>query len=171
MRIVFFAGADRTGKSTLTDMLHNVYGWKYMHFSPPKGSPYREYRDFADRLAADKASGLDANWVVDRYMYCEFPYSMHYGRRTDMTYARMNEIERDVLALDPRAAVVYCETDIKSNWERIQAEGKGEFSSIEDLAALRAEYALTLGKSLLRVVRYDFTRGDTPAGLFAKLGV
>lgn len=163
MRIAVCCGADRTGKTTLTNEFERR-GWKKVHFDPPKNPPnaYTEYRTYADWLAENGDS--DGKYVLDRYMYCEFPYSKHYSRPTDMTVAKMNEIEEDLLKLDPRAAVIYCQTDLASNWERIEAEGKNEFSSIEELAALRDEYRRVLLNSKLDLVEYDFTAGDTPSG-------
>ena len=113
MRIVFIVGADRVGKSTLTDEFVKA-GWIYRHFDPPKKSPYSEYREYADWLAVE--GNPDGKYVIDRYMYCEFAYSKHYGRHTDMTIDKMNEIEDDLLKLDPNAVVVYCQTDLESNW-------------------------------------------------------
>ena len=167
MRIVCIVGADRTGKSTLVREFEKA-GWQSKHFSPPKGSPYREYRDYADWLMAE--GDPDGKYVIDRYMYCEFAYSKHYGRLTDMTIARMNEIEDDLLKLDPNAAVVYCQTDLQSNWQRIRDEGKNEFKSVGELAALRYEYRRVLLNSKLNLVEYDFTAGDTPQGVLAEVG-
>ena len=79
-----------------------------------------------------------------------------------MTIQRMNEIEDDLLRLDPNAAVIYCQTDLESNWQRICDEGKNEFKTIEELAALRHEYKRVLLNSKLNCIEYDFTAGDTP---------
>lgn len=167
MKIVFIAGADRTGKSTLCREFERA-GYEYRHFDPPEGSPYGEYLGFAkDEVLA--AGNAGRSLVVDRYMYCEFPYSAHYGRPTDMTYGRMREIEELVLSRDPSATVVYCETDLASNWERIEAEGKGEFADIEELKRLRERYADALAHSRLDVMRYDFTAGDTPRGIVGRV--
>lgn len=166
MRIICIVGADRTGKSTLTDELVRR-GWTYKHFCPPKGSPYGEYKDYADWLAAE--GDPRGKYVVDRYMYCEFAYSRHYGRPSDMTVDRMLGIESRLLKLDPQAAVVYCETDLESNWARIKDEGKGEFKSPEELDELRAEYRRVLSMSKLDLYRYDFTKGDEPGAMADKL--
>lgn len=168
MRIVVVIGADRAGKSTLTDEFRRR-GWNYVHFDPPKNPPnaYCEYREYADWLASD--GDPDGKYVLDRYMYCEFPYSKHYGRPTDMNLDKMREIEEDLLKLDPKATVVYCETDLASNWERIQQEGKKEFKSIEQLEALRTEYKRVLLNSKLDLVEYDFTAGDTPSGIVSSI--
>ena len=166
MRIVICCGADRTGKSTLTDEFIKA-GWTYRHFDPPKKSPYGEYREYADWLMAE--GDLDGKYVIDRYMYCEFAYSKHYKRPTDMTIERMNEIEGDLLKLDPAAVVVYCETDLASNWARIQKEGKGEFKSIEELEALRSEYRRVLLNSRLDLIEYNFEAGDTPERVLAEI--
>ena len=166
MRIVICCGADRTGKSTLTEEFKRQ-GWIYRHFDPPKASPYGEYLDYA-RWLSEKGDP-DGKYVIDRYMYCEFAYSKHYGRGTNMTIERMNKIEDILLALDPTATVIYCETDLESNWERIQDEGKKEFRSIEQLEALREEYKRVLLKSKLDLVEYDFTAGDTPAGTVSEI--
>lgn len=166
MRIVFIVGADRAGKSTLTDEFIKA-GWIYRHFDPPKKSPYFEYREFADWLASE--GDPNGKYVIDRYMYCEFAYSKHYGRLTDMTIERMHEIEDDLLKLDPNAVVVYCETDLESNWARIQEEGKGEFKSIGELEALRLEYKRVLLNSKLNLIEYNFKAGDTPSGVLAEI--
>ena len=166
MRIVCIVGADRTGKSTLTDEFVKA-GWIYRHFDPPKKSPYSEYREYADWLAAE--GDPDGKYVIDRYMYCEFAYSKHYGRRTDMTIQRMNEIEDDLLRLDPNAAVVYCQTDLESNWQRICDEGKNEFKTIEELATLRHEYKRVLLNSKLNCIEYDFTAGNTPEKVLVEI--
>ena len=166
MRIVFIVGADRVGKSTLTDEFVKA-GWIYRHFDPPKKSPYSEYREYADWLAVE--GNPDGKYIIDRYMYCEFAYSKHYDRRTDMTIERMNEIEDDLLKLDPNAVVVYCQTDLESNWQRICDEGKNEFKSIEQLEALREEYKRVLLKSKLDLVEYDFTAGDTPEKVLVEI--
>lgn len=155
MRIVCCAGADRTGKSTLVEEFIKA-GYKPKHFGPPSGSPYEEYLDYAKWLV--EKGDPDGKYVIDRFMYCEFAYSKHYGRRTDMTFDRMNEIEDILLRLDPKACVVYCETDLESNWWRIEDEGKHEFSDIEQLEALRTEYKRVLLHSKLDLVEYDFTK-------------
>jgi hypothetical protein len=166
MRIVICCGADRTGKSTLVGEFEKA-GWLPKHFNPPKKSPYEEYREYADWLMSE--GDPNGKYIIDRYMYCEFAYSKHYGRSTDMTIERMNEIEDMLLKLDPRAVVVYCETDLESNWARINDEGKKEFRSIEQLEALREEYKRVLLKSKLDLVEYDFTAGDTPAGTVSEI--
>ena len=161
MKIVFIAGADQVGKSTLANEFIRR-GWIYKHFGPPeiRGRAYPEYREYADWLAEN--GDPDGKYVIDRYMYCEFAYSKHYGRPTDMTIAKMNEIEDDFLKLDPGATVVFCKTDLESNWRRIQDEGKGEFKNIRQLKALYDEYRRVLLNSKLDLVEYDFTEGDTP---------
>lgn len=166
MKIAVIVGADRTGKTTLTDEFVRR-GWTYRHFNPPKGSPYGEYSDYAKWLAEE--GDPDGKYVIDRYMYCEFAYSKHYGRKTDMTIGRMHEIEDVLLGLDPSAAVVYCETDLDSNWERIREEGKGEFKSKVELADLRDEYRRVLFESKLGLYIYDFEHGDTPARTVSKI--
>jgi hypothetical protein len=166
MRIAIVIGGDRVGKTTLTDEFIRR-GWIYRHFDPPKSSPYGEYLDYAKWLSEN--GDPNGKYVIDRYMYCEFAYSKHYGRSTDMTIERMNEIEDMLLKLDPHAVVVYCETDLESNWERIKEEGKNEFRSIEQLEALREEYKRVLLKSKLDLVEYDFTAGDTPAGTVSEI--
>ena len=166
MRIVCIVGADRTGKSTLVGEFEKA-GWLPKHFNPPKKSPYEEYREYADWLMSE--GDPNGKYVIDRYMYCEFAYSKHYGRHTDMTIERMNEIEDDLRKLDPNAAVVYCQTDLESNWRRICDEGKNEFKSIEELAALRHEYKRVLLNSKLNLVEYDFTAGDMPLGVLAEI--
>ncbi len=166
MRIAIIIGADRAGKSTLTEEFKRR-GWIPKHFDPPKSSPYGEYLDYAKWLLEN--GDPNGKYVIDRYMYCEFAYSKHYGRGTDMTIERMNEIEDILLKLDPRATVVYCETDLESNWERIREEGKNEFRSIEQLEALREEYKRVLLKSKLDLVEYDFTAGDTSAGTVSEI--
>lgn len=166
MKIAVIVGADRTGKSTLVGEFEKV-GWIPKHFDPPKKSPYAEYREYADWLA--EKGDPDGKYVIDRYMYCEFAYSKHYGRRTDMTIDRMHEIEDVLLGLDPSAAVVYCETDLDSNWERIKEEGKGEFKSKVELADLRDEYRRVLFESKLGLYIYDFEHGDTPARTVSKI--
>ena len=166
MRIVICCGADRTGKSTLVDEFKSA-GWLPKHFNPPKKSPYEEYREYADWLMSK--GDPNGKYIIDRYMYCEFAYSKHYGRHTDMTIERMNEIEDDLLKLDPNAVVVYCETDLESNWARIQEEGKGEFKSIKELEALRLEYKRVLLNSKLNLIEYNFETGDTPESVLAEV--
>ena len=155
MKIVIVAGSDRTGKSTLTEEFVRK-GYEYKHFGPPTGSPYGEYIGYAKWL--EEKGDPDGKYVIDRFMYCEFAYSKHYGRATDMTLDRMNEIEDILLGLDPNACVVYCETDLESNWRRIEDEGKHEFSDIEQLETLRMEYKRVLLHSKLDLVEYDFTK-------------
>lgn len=101
-------------------------------------------------------------------MYCEFPYSKHYGRQTDMTVERMNRIEDILLGLDNKATVVYCSTSLESNWERIEAEGKHEFGNIMQLKALRDEYKRVLLHSKLNIMEYNFETGETASMLVAK---
>ncbi len=162
MKIVICCGADRTGKSVLVGEFRRR-GWNSIHFNPPKNPPnaYSEYREYADWLMTD--GDPNGKYIIDRYMYCEFPYSKHYGRPTDMTIAKMREIEDDLLKLDPLATVIYCQTDIESNWKRLQDEGRGDFKDIGQLRALRNEYEKTLHESKLILINYDFTKGDTPA--------
>ena len=163
MKIIVIAGADRTGKSTLTQLFISN-NWEYKHFCAPKISPYTEYRNYANWLITHK--DLNKNYIIDRYMYCEFPYSKHYNRQTDMTIEKMHEIEDDLLKIDPNASIIYCHTDLKSNWERIQAEGKNEFKNIDELNNLYNEYKKILSYSKLNLITYNFTKGDTPAQIF-----
>lgn len=166
MRIIFILGADRCGKSTLCQkFIEN--GWKYRHFSAPKSSPYGEYRDFVmnELPAVDGVPGI----IVDRFMYCEFPYSVHYGRKSDMTFGRMLGLEARIKQLDPDTKLIYCETDLDSNWRRIQEEGKSEFKTKDELARLRKEYERVLETTSIPVLRYDFTHGDTPEHMFKRI--
>lgn len=160
MRIVFCTGADRTGKSTLIEEFRKR-GWVSVHFGPPKGSPYMEYRKFVDETLKDPANS-DKKFILDRFMYCEFPYSRHYGRPTDMTSVKMNELEDDILRLDPNAKIIYCETSLEGNWDRIEAEGKHEFENVEQLERLRKNYIQTFMASKLDYITYNFEDGDTP---------
>ena len=168
MKIVICCGADRTGKSTLVGEFEKA-GWISKHFDPPRRSPYGEYLDYA-RWLSEKGDP-DGKYVIDRYMYCEFAYSKHYGRGTDMTIERMNEIEGILLTLYPTATVVYCETDLESNWERIQDEGKKEFRSIEELDSLRSEYKRVLLNSKLDLITYNFETGYTPKDVLASVEI
>lgn len=166
MKIVILTGADRSGKSTLADEFIRQ-GYKYKHFDPPKGSPYGEYLDYAKELAGN--GDPDGKYVIDRYMYCEFAYSKHYGRGTDMTIERMREIEDILLSLDPSAAIVYCATSLESNWERIEAEGKREFKDIGQLDALRNEYKRVFLHSKLDVKEYNFETGETASEFMKRI--
>lgn len=166
MKIVIVIGADRTGKSTLTNEFIK-HGWEYIHFDPPKKSPYIEYREYADWLIENGKS--DGKYILDRYMYCEFPYSKHYHRQTDMTIDKMNEIEYDLLKLDLNATVIYCSTDLESNWKRIQDEGKHEFNSINELDNLYNEYKRILLYSKLNLIEYNFIEGDTPQNVLMEI--
>ena len=167
MRIVFACGGERTGKSVLTKTFESK-GWTYFHFDPPKGSPYKEYRGFLDSVLKNPANA-DKNFIIDRYMYCEFPYSKHFGRSTDMTVGKMHEIERGILALDPAACVIYCENDIDVNWELICAEGKREFRSREEVLKLRDDYRKILNQTMLTRIDYDFTSGTEPEDIYEKV--
>jgi hypothetical protein len=104
-------------------------------------------------------------------MYCEFAYSKHYGRKTDMTIEKMNEIEEDLLKLDPNAVVIFCQTSLESNWKRIQDEGKSEFKSIEELEALYKEYKRVILHSKLDLIEYNFENGDTPENTFNQINL
>jgi len=168
MKIVILCGGERTGKSTLAECFKKA-GYEYFHFNPPKGSsPYQEYRKFCDDVLMNPEN-CNRKFVIDRYMYCEFPYSKHFGRTTDMTYEKMNSIERDILKADKTAAVVYCENDIDKNWELIQQEGKNEFKSKDEVLELRKDYRQTLLHSTLALVKYDFTKGDNPEDIVEKI--
>jgi thymidylate kinase len=169
MRIVCIIGADRTGKSTLTKAFKEEDGWIYKHFDPPTGSPYNEYRSYANELM--QYANSDKKFIIDRYMYCEFAYSKHYGRKTDMTIEKMNEIEEDLLKLDPNAVVIFCQTSLESNWKRIQDEGKSEFKSIEELEALYKEYKRVILHSKLDLIEYNFENGDTPENTFNQINL
>ncbi len=160
--LVILCGADRTGKTTLAEEFKKE-GYEYIHFNPPKGSPYQEYLSFAEELPVCE------NLLVDRYMYCEFPYSDHYCRETDMTVKKMKEIESLLKIHAENAVVVYCATDLWSNWERIQEENKKEFETIQELARLRTIYTEILNQSTFRVLTYNFKEGDTFQDLLFKI--
>lgn len=164
MKICIVAGADRTGKSTLCEEFKKA-GWAYFHFEKPKGSPFEEYAKFVtEKLPSMPA---DSKVIVDRFSYCELAYSKHYGRKSDLDAQKTAWLEDEILRLDPSAKVVYCSTDLWSNWQRIEDEGKGEFKSMTELVELRKTYEAAIKWSHLGVIRYDFTAGDEPAAVLA----
>lgn len=167
MKLIICCGGDRVGKSTLcNEFVKN--GFEYHHFIAPKFSAYGEFGGFANQYLLDPVN-RDKKIILDRYMYCDFPYSKHYGRSTDMTWEGMHRIEDIMLGLDPAATIVYCENDIDLNWKLIEEEGKHEFKTKEEVVQLRNDYRDVMLHSKLRCMTYDFTKGDTPVDFVKKV--
>lgn len=167
MNLICLIGGDRTGKSTLCEeFIKN--GFEYHHFIAPKNSAYEEFGGFARQYFLDPVNA-GKKVILDRYMYCDFPYSKHYGRGTDMTWDRLHEIEDIMLGFDPSAKIVYCENDIDLNWKLIEEEGKHEFKTKTEVLELRKTYMEVLSHSKLPWIKYDFTAGDTPVGTYNKI--
>lgn len=167
MKVVIVCGGDRTGKSSICrEFIEN--GYEYYHFDPPKKSPYQEYKEFVDNVLKNPEN-KNKKFIIDRYMYCEFPYSKHYKRNTDMTIEKMQLIESEILQLDNFATIIYCENDIDDNLRLLNIEGKKEFKSKQEVLALRTNYKLALNKSLLHILTYNFSIGDTPKQIFRNI--
>lgn len=164
MKIRIIAGGDRTGKSTLCKYFSDN-GYTYVHFGPPVKSPYLEYQEFIDNIL-EKSKNSNENIIIDRYMYCEFAYSKHYNRPTDMTIDKMHKIEKTILKIDPNAFIIYCENDIDENWKLIQDEGKNEFKNKQEVINLRDTYRDVLYKTHLSCLVYNYNLGWTPSQIF-----
>lgn len=167
MKIIIIAGGDRTGKSTLCKYFENN-GYTYMHFGPPKDSPYYEYKNYVYNVLKDPKN-KNKNFIIDRFMYCEFAYSKHYNRLSDMTIDKMYELENIILSLDSNATIIYCENNIDINWQLICDEGKNEFKTKNEIIELRNTYLNIFKKTKLNFIKYDYTIGHTPHEIFTQL--
>lgn len=164
-KIIFITGGDRTGKSTLCEYFVKN-GFKYMHFDPPKKSPYEEYLEFYRHIKTSSESTA-CNWIVDRYIWCEYAYSRHYSRKSDCSLSRIRALETKFLDFDSR--LIYCETDLDSNWNRIISEGKNEFTTKADLEKLRIWYEQSFIDTVLPFYKYDFSVGMNPMNMYDKI--
>src|ERR1700675_809922 len=96
-------GADKTGKTTLAKAIAKQLGYKYIHFSAPKGPPADEYIDFL--LALKRPT------VCDRFHLGELVYGPLLRGKAGLTPLQLATIER-VMRLK-QTIVIHAITDMK----------------------------------------------------------
>lgn len=84
--LIVIEGPDKTGKTTLAKAVAERLGFKYVHFSAPKGNPADEYIDFLLNLKEPT--------VCDRFHLGEFVYGPIFRGKAGITDLELVTIER-----------------------------------------------------------------------------
>lgn len=143
---IIIEGADKTGKTTLSNAIVEKFGSKYVHFGKPKKYPATEYAEYA--LATN------GNLVLDRYYLGELVYGPLLRGKCGITPLEFATLER-ILRLK-QAILIQTTTDAALANKRLAVSTQEE--AVDDLQNGKA----ALGFSLLRnrsklqyVINYD----------------
>lgn len=145
--IVILEGSDKVGKSTLGRHLAERYKAELVHFSAPKGDPYKEYMGFLDHADPEK------NYVLDRFHVGELVYGELYRGKSKLSLDQMWYI--DLRLMSHQCMLVHCSTDADTV-KRKFIEDREESSKLEDVEKILSSFKNKVNLSLLKRFNYDW---------------
>ncbi len=147
---IIIEGLDRSGKSTLAEIIARDFNFKLIHCSKPQtNNPYQEYLQLFQEY-----EGQDV--VFDRFYLGEYVYSNLY--RDGCTISDFQFWVFDMLAKKNDALLIYSSTDAKTIYNRCVAtnESLAEFNYNNDInKAIELFNEIILKKSSLNPIFYD----------------
>ena len=148
--IIVLEGSDKVGKSTLGRYLAEKYSAELVHFSAPKGDPYKEYMDFLDQADPSK------NYVLDRFHVGELVYGELYRGKSKISLDQLWYL--DLRLMSHQCILVHCSTDPETVKRKFVEDGE-ESSKIEDVEAILSKFKEKVNLSLLRKFDYNWQEG------------
>lgn len=152
--LIIIEGVDRTGKSTLADMLKTVTGGKLIHNGKPEMDPREEYLS----LVEDYTPGNGEHLIFDRFHIGERVWPKIFDRESD--FDRHDFIDVDTVLHQLGALIVYAERDDHDVWAK-ELEEHNEPIDGHSGAEAKELFEIELAKCRTPVQRYnfaDFTR-------------
>lgn len=147
MAIIVIEGCDKCSKSTLSRHLVDRYKAEYVHFSAPKGDPYKEYMAFLDQADPSK------DYVLDRFHVGELVYGELYRGKSKLSLDQLWYL--DLRLMSHHSVLVHCSTD-QNTVRRKFIEDREESSKLEDIEAILSRFRDKVNLSLLRKFNYDW---------------
>lgn len=144
--LIVVEGPDKTGKTTLCKAIERELGFKYKHFSAPKGSPADEYIDFL--------LDLKEPTVCDRFHLGELVYGPMFRGKAGITPLELVTIER-VMRLK-QTIIVHAVTNMKLANQRLDVSTEHEVvDKPQNLAAAEGFARVVPLTNAGPVLRYD----------------
>lgn len=143
--IIILEGIDKTGKTTLANLISKRYGFEIVKCSQPKGDPYIEYM-----TKLHQAEGK--NVVFDRFYLGELAYGPVFRGKTQLSSEQCRNIE--LKAMSQGCIVIYC-YDIPSKIsERFKSDGE-TFAKDEHIQRLMELYSRSMLETNLPVIYHQ----------------
>lgn len=150
--LIVIEGPDKTGKTTLAKAISKSLGFRYVHFSKPKGRAADEYIDFLINLKDDA--------VCDRFHLGEFVYSNIFGRECGINPLELVTIER-VMRLK-QSILIHAVTNMKLANQRLVHSTENEIvDTRQNIAAAQGFAKVFPLTNAGPVIRYDGSSLDS----------
>lgn len=143
MKNIILEGIDKTGKTTLANLLQKVYGYQIIKCSQPDGDPYIEYLKKLQQVAKSKKP-----IVFDRFHLGELAYGPVYRKKSRLTIKQLQNIELQAMSLN--FEIIYCHDDVKELATRFKTDDE-KFANIKDIKKLNDLFNQALSKSILPI--------------------
>lgn len=153
---IIIEGLDRSGKSTLSEEISKIFGFKVVHCSKPKtNDPYKEYVDLFKEYDGQ-------NVVFDRFYLGEYVYSNLYRGGCPITDFQFWVL--DMMAQKNTSLLIYSKTDLEVIYNRcvLTNESVDDFNYKTDLEKAHGLFnEVIFNKTFLTPIIYDSNK-DTP---------
>lgn len=160
--LIVIEGPDKTGKTTLAKAIADKWGFKYKHFSAPKGSPADEYIDFLLNLKEPT--------VCDRFHLGELVYGPMFRGKAGITPLELVTIER-VMRLK-QTIIVHAVTNMKLANQRLDVSTEHEVvNKPQNLAAAEGFAKVVPLTNAGPVLKYDGSTLDNLHAIIEKIRV
>lgn len=151
---IILEGCDKTGKTTLADILVKKFGFKKVVSGPPTGDPYVDY--------VKKLKSARQNTVFDRLCYGELVYGPIYRGKSLINQEKLRNLE--LLAMAKNTIVIFCHDNVKNLSRRFKRDGE-KFSKMTDIKKISSSFKEIMRDCRLPVIHHqigtnDLTRGN-----------
>lgn len=148
---IIIEGLDRSGKSTLAQLLSDQYGFPIVHCAKPKGDPFKEYLELFK-----KYDGEDV--IFDRFYHGEFVYSELYRDGCTIDDFQLHQL--DMLAMANSTLLIYATADNDTITARCKAtnESLEAFNYLDDIPKAKHLYKDVFSRSYLNYFLYDSSK-------------
>lgn len=151
--IYILEGIDRNGKSTLAEEFKKL-GYHYVFFGKVDFDPYDMHFNFITN-ELPKLVKKYQNIVLDRSYFSELVYGSFFRNKHYYKLDKYDYLDK-FLNTFFKVKIVYCQTDINTNWQLIQKENKKEIITFKKLETLRNKLNNVLANSCIDKINYDF---------------
>ena len=144
MSIIILEGENKTGKTTIADLLHKKTGYKIYKSSQPGKNPFNEYMEVLDKIG-------NKNAIIDRFHLGEFVYGPIYRGKCGLTMEQMKKIEDRLLEKD--SMLIYCYDTSANIHKRFISENE-EFAKYDKVIATLFQYDNILKETRLPILKH-----------------
>ena len=144
---IILEGENKTGKSSLARLFHELTGWEVIKFSQPTKEPYIEYMEF---LLERKEPA-----ILDRFYLGEKVYGPLWRGKSDLNEWQTRMLEMTCMAR--MSLNIYCETNEKTIIKNFEKE-KEELAKAEQIPDILSLFRKAVKDSRLDWNRFDYEK-------------